>query len=1358
MWSRRLALLLLLLPALASAQTQTLVGDRLKLGPSTVTPATAQVRVGVDGSNYCDIGVGADGKLTLDCTGTAVGTTISDALTLSGALAVTGNITDPDSAVTIADDLTVTWSSGTALGIAYATGIVTTGGDVVLGGTLSDPDSAVIVDDAFTVNGNTVFGNATSDTVSFQYARLASYSLLWSADGGGSIGAAGANRPANLYTSGLANIGTSLAVGTTANIVGNFSVNTDKFTVTASSGDTSVAGTFGVTGATTLSSTVSVAGAISDSNGAIELTDADGVVLTGDLSDSNSAVVVNDGLTISGANSLLWGTDGGGDIGATGATRPANLFLSAAATVGTSATIGTTLTVGGNINDSDGNVYVDDPLDVNGTLSVLTGQIRRTGGDLDIDTATSGNVTLTPVGNVVFDPTSTYILPGSPYSENVGSAFAKYLSLHVAELNVDMLVSREKVATTGGWLAVTPSTQLVSPAAPGDSAIVVKHDNIASGDTLHLEARGQVEFMLVTDGGTPSYATAAYNTTDATDTETDTTVEWNHTLPSTGTNRVLIVALSFANGSSQTVTSVRMTQDSIDRYLSLANEAVNGTSARAEVWYLVDPPGGAVTITAVISGSVSAASASALLTGVDQRNPIRGTFDGSGSGATMTISFTGLTTNDLLVGAFGNSTAGTACTPTDTEQWDNTTTGIRGCGYTTTATGASDSLVATAAATAWAGAGVAFTPALTSISYAVTRNRDATGANQWLAGDAVLNYGAAADGWIELYAERSVRSASEVGPAVVINRRESNTFNDWEVRAAMGHLNSLYGQSSGEYGFAAGDPNDVNIVVTDSDGLLIREAGTTTRASLDTSGNLTLGDANNENAYITSTAVQLRDGSTAYTSLTGGALLLGRTGSGNENVYITAADGVQLRTDTTTYAQLSGTSLTLGESGSENVYVTSTGVQIRDGSTVYTDLTGGSLKLGTDTAGTNRTYTLIDSTNGMQIIRKDTSNVSTTLLQADVSGNLTMQGNIYVTPSTIADSLAVDHGINFQMSGEEDQLWWRGFDASTGVGGSLFAKHNSAASGSNRAANQLEAQVDAATENTARRTASVVAYAGDGITDAPYYTQLRFSGDQFKFSNAALGAPVDVKNNWSQSYWSLGSYDSSTATNLFEVVGTFASGSSASGRGMYLNFSNTSGGQRTYFDVGGIFTVKDNADAVNVTGTFGVSGATTLSSTVDVRGTISDGGDTEVYIDDTLKTSGAITERGRTVAMGEWTNLTSGTFGAISGTWTVDQPGDLTTFGYTLIGKTMTVSFWIAGTDVSTLNDELRITVPAGATVAKGAVNPFLATNAGGTAVIGYAFVEAGGQLIKLRMIGAQWASTSSDNTDVKGQITFEIQ
>jgi hypothetical protein len=61
--------------------------------------------------------------------------------------------------------------------------------------------------------------------------------------------------------SGNSSVGGNLSVTGTGAVGGDFAVNTNKFTVASSSGNTTVAGTLGVSGATTLSSTLGVTGA-----------------------------------------------------------------------------------------------------------------------------------------------------------------------------------------------------------------------------------------------------------------------------------------------------------------------------------------------------------------------------------------------------------------------------------------------------------------------------------------------------------------------------------------------------------------------------------------------------------------------------------------------------------------------------------------------------------------------------------------------------------------------------------------------------------------------------------------------------------------------------------------------------------------------------------------------------------------------------------------------------------------------------------------------------------------------------------------------------------------------------------------
>lgn len=112
-----------------------------------------------------------------------------------------------------------------------------------------------------------------------------------------------------LAVTGAATLSSTLAVSGTAEVTGNFSVNTNKFNVTAASGNTTVAGTLGVTGAATLSSTLDVTGA-STVTGALTANNAAGVtakntvkafgnVVNGVLSSNsfNVASVVDNGVT-----------------------------------------------------------------------------------------------------------------------------------------------------------------------------------------------------------------------------------------------------------------------------------------------------------------------------------------------------------------------------------------------------------------------------------------------------------------------------------------------------------------------------------------------------------------------------------------------------------------------------------------------------------------------------------------------------------------------------------------------------------------------------------------------------------------------------------------------------------------------------------------------------------------------------------------------------------------------------------------------------------------------------------------------------------------------------------------------------
>lgn len=107
-------------------------------------------------------------------------------------------------------------------------------------------------------------------------------------------------------------------------------------------------------------------------------------------------------------------------------------------------------------------------------------------------------------------------------------------------------------------------------------------------------------------------------------------------------------------------------------------------------------------------------------------------------------------------------------------------------------------------------------------------------------------------------------------------------------------------------------------------------------------------------------------------------------------------------------------------------------------------------------------------------------------------------------------------------------------------------------------------------------------------------------------------------------------------------------------------------------------------------------------------------------------------------------------------TWTVAS-GDVVTFAYSQTGKTMTVWFYVQTTTVAgTLNTSLQITIPAGATGARFAVNGAY-VNDNGTASMGFAQVSDGGTVITVVKVNVANFSAATDTTGVRASITFEI-
>lgn len=375
----------------------------------------------------------------------------------------------------------------------------------------------------------------------------------------------------------------------------------------------------------------------------------------------------------------------------------------------------------------------------------------------------SANLTLSPTGDVVFNPTGNDLLPTTGYDLNIGALTNKFLTLHAAELWVETLVAQNTLATIGGRVLVGPTTTLTSDLSSGATSMSVKHNSLANGDRVLLEANGSVEWIAV-------------------------------------------------------------------------------------------------------------ASAS------------------SGSGP-----------------------------------------------YT----------------------------------YTITRNLDGSGANNWVAGDAVFNTGTTNSGFIDLYSSAGVISGS--GPTIVGNVRTGTTYNNIAARWAIGNLNGLYGYGATTYGTAFGDPSATNVTIDATNGFRIRNS-TTNKFAADTSGNLSItGDLS------VGTSGLIRSGATSYVSGTG---------------YVLDYNGgtPRLRVGTTAANRLTwdGTDLTVV---SDTVTIDTNGIKIASWNTLDTSCPGSCQDLSRSYAFTPASAGFM----GLQGLVGTVSGAQELHLVNDVSGGSSPYARTYIT-------------------------------------------------------------------------------------------------------------------------------------------------------------------------------------------------------------------------------------------------------------------------------------------------------------------------------------------------------------------------
>jgi hypothetical protein len=144
-----------------------------------------------------------------------------------------------------------------------------------------------------------------------------------------------------------------------------------------------------------------------------------------------------------------------------------------------------------------------------------------------------------------------------------------------------------------------------------------------------------------------------------------------------------------------------------------------------------------------------------------------------------------------------------------------------------------------------------------------------------------------------------------------------------------------------------------------------------------------------------------------------------------------------------------------------------------------------------------------------------------------------------------------------------------------------------------------------------------------------------------------------------------------------------------------------------------------------------------------------------------LALGGTYKERGRTTAIGEWLAVAfnAGDFTANGAmTWTVEA-GDLTTFAYALVGKTLLVAVIIQTTSVGgTPNTYLQVKLPGGLVAARSTYTPAFAQDNGAAQEVAIARTIAGQSNLYIgRLGGANW-SLATNATSIWATVALETQ
>jgi hypothetical protein len=307
------------------------------------------------------------------------------------------------------------------------------------------------------ITGDTTIGDEATDTLTI--TGTITSDLIFT-DDTYDIGKSGATRPRNIYLSQDLVVGDNIAAASAditgaVGIDGDFDINSDKFTVTAASGNTSVAGTLGVTGNATFSGQV-ITDTINEAtatNGVIidGVTLKDGEVTTDTINEdtADTGVTVDGVLLKDGGATFTSAIDVTGTVTADGLTVEGslgNLQLQAS---------GAELHFSRDGNNdllANGGSSADLTVGAKNVLKIKTG----TGFTERLRIDTSGNVTINETGTDadfrVESDTSTHALfvQGSDGFVGIGTSSPSGKLVVRRDIDGDNPIGFENLATTAG--------------------------------------------------------------------------------------------------------------------------------------------------------------------------------------------------------------------------------------------------------------------------------------------------------------------------------------------------------------------------------------------------------------------------------------------------------------------------------------------------------------------------------------------------------------------------------------------------------------------------------------------------------------------------------------------------------------------------------------------------------------------------------------------------------------------------------------------------------------------------------------------------------------------------------------------